>query len=455
MRGHRRNDPGLAVALSLAMSLAAVPGVRAENLAEAWAIALGVNPQLRASRQMTTAAGLDLASSRGERLPQIQTLNLESFLTNPISVAGLGGQPRPARGGQEAFTISGVAAIVPLYTGGRIRGTIENNRAQLGAAQADEVVAALDLKREVARLRGYPPGRPGRRRGAERRHEPHGAGARRLEPGRPRPGHPQRPARGPGGPRECPAARDPIAQSLEHRLGRLQSLPVPPAGDGRPAGGSVPEPPSPAGGEPASDALPIPDPGPIVPDEAEIRALGDRALANRPELASLAEQARAQQAQAATERAKTRPQVSFLVANIYQNARFLPTEADTGAASFLLNWTLYDGGRARRHSAAIERRAAAQISRRDDLAAAIRLEVRSAWLTCRESERRIPVARAAIAQADENLRVARGRYLQQRGTNTEVLDAEAARVQSYDNYFNALYDAIVASFELRRALGEI
>ena len=65
------------------------------------------------------------------------------------------------------------------------------------------------------------------------------------------------------------------------------------------------------------------------------------------------------------------------------------------------------------------------------------------------------MARAAIAQADENLRVARGRYLQQRGTNTEVLDAEAARVQSYDNYFNALYDAIVASFELRRALGEI
>ena len=37
---------------------------------------------------------------------------------------------------------------------------------------------------------------------------------------------------------------------------------------------------------------------------------------------------------------------------------------------------------------------------------------------------RIPVARAAIVQAEENLRVARGRYLQQRGTNTEVLDAE-------------------------------
>jgi outer membrane protein TolC len=60
-----------------------------------------------------------------------------------------------------------------------------------------------------------------------------------------------------------------------------------------------------------------------------------------------------------------------------------------------------------------------------------------------------------MAQAEENLRVARGRYLQQRGTNIEVLDAAAARVQSYGNYFNAVRDAAVAGFELRRAVGDI
>ena len=65
------------------------------------------------------------------------------------------------------------------------------------------------------------------------------------------------------------------------------------------------------------------------------------------------------------------------------------------------------------------------------------------------------MTRAAIVQAEENLRVARSRYLQQRGTNTEVLDAESARIQSYDNYFNALYDAIQADFELRRSVGDI
>jgi outer membrane protein TolC len=433
-----------------------VPGARAEDLAEAWSIALSVNPQLRASRQTSMAAGLDLASSRGERLPQIQTLNLESFLTNPVSVAGLGGQPRPARGGQNAFTISGVAAVLPLYTGGRIRNAIEGNRAQLGAARADEVVAALDLKLDVARA--YVDVLRADRGVAVARSSVTSLTAQARDVS-------NLVKQGLGIRNDLLAAQVARANAQQREIQSRNRLSIAWAAYNRylcrametvvPLADLAPEPPSSAGGDPTSDTLLMQDSGPIVPDEAEIRALGDRALASRPELASLSEQARAQQAQAAAERAKTRPQVSFLVANIYQNARFLPTEADTGAASFLLNWTLYDGGRARRHSAAIERRAAAQLSRRDDLASAIRLQVRSAWLTCRESERRIPVARAAIAQAEENLRVARGRYLQQRGTNTEVLDAEAARVQSYDNYFNALYDTIVANFELRRAIGDI
>ncbi len=455
MRGHCRNHPGSAVALAVALSFFVVPGAGAEDLNEAWAIALEANPQLRASRQTTTAAGLDLASSKGERLPQIQTLNLESFLTNPISVAGLGGQPKAARGGQESFTLSGVAAIVPIYTAGRIRNTIENNRAQFGAARADEVAAALDLKLDVARA--YIDVLRADRGVAVARSSVNSLTAQARDVS-------NLVKQGLGIRNDLLAAQVARSNARQREIQSRNRLSIAWAAYNRylcrpmetvvPLTDLAPEPPSSPGGE-ELDALILPDSDPIVPDEAEIRELGNRALMNRPELTSLSEQAHAQQAQAAAERAKTRPQVSFLVANIYQNARFLPTEADTGAATFLLNWTLFDGGRARRHSAAIEHRAAAQLNRRDDLASAIRLQVRSAWLTCRESERRIPVARSAIAQSDENLRVARGRYLQQRGTNTEVLDAEAGRVQSYDNYFNALYDAIVAGFELRRAVGDI
>jgi outer membrane protein len=458
MRGKSSIHRGSVVAVIVAVSLAVTTsGARAEDLVDAWTIALGSNPQLRASRQTTSAADLDLSSSWRERLPQIQTINLESFLTNPVSLAGASGQPKAAPGGQQTFTISAVAAIVPIYTGGRIRHTIEGNRAQLGAARADEVVTALDLKLDVARAyvdvlragRGVAV--------AQSSVASLTAQARDVS---------NLVNRGRGIRNDLLAAQVARANAQQREIQARNRLSIAWAGYNRylcrpmetvvPLVDLVPPPPSAAPrGEHSTDAFLEPDAGPIVPDEAEIYSLSDLALRNRPELASLSEQAHAQQAQAETERAKTRPQVSFVVANIYQNARFLPTEADTGAAAFVLNWTLFDGGRARRHSLAMDQRAGAQLSRRSDLASAIRLEVRSAWLTCRESERRIPVARAAIAQAEENLRVARGRYLQQRGTNTEVLDAESARVQSYDNYFNALYDAIVASFELRRAVGDI
>ena len=166
----------------------------------------------------------------------------------------------------------------------------------------------------------------------------------------------------------------------------------------------VPPPPRNGGG---ADTAVLIDVEPIVVDEAQIQALFEHALRNRSELASLYEQSRSTHAQAAAERATTRPQVSFLVANLYQNVRFLPTQADSGAAAFVLNWTLFDGGKSRRHAMALEQCAAADISRRDDLAAGIKLQIRSSWLTCQENQRRIPLTRAAIAQAEENLRVAR------------------------------------------------
>ncbi len=163
--------------LALALGMMA-RDARAEDLRDAWAIALGTNPQLQASRQTTESAGLELASSRSSRLPQIQTLNAQSFLTNPISVASSSGQPKAASGGQEQFTISAVAAIVPIYTGGRIRNTIASNGAQLQrlAGRRGHHGPGPEAHRRP-RLRGGAPGESGRRRGSEQCRQPHGPGA--------------------------------------------------------------------------------------------------------------------------------------------------------------------------------------------------------------------------------------------------------------------------------------
>ncbi len=453
MHGLGRNDRGLI--LTLALTLAGVSrGVRAEDLRDAWAMALATNPQLHASRETAESADLELASSRSSRLPQLRTLNSQAFLTNPISVPSSSGQAQAASGGQEQFMISAVAAIMPIYSGGRIRNTIASNHAQLNASRADEATAALDLKLAVARA--YLDILRANRSVAVSQSNVSSLSAQTRDVK-------NLVAQGRGIRNDLLAAQVASANAQQREIQARSRLSIAWATYNRylcrPMDTVVPleelatAPASPAQEDTASQAPQ--DVEPIRPDEAQIQALVAHALTIRSELVSLSEQARSIQAQADVERAKTRPQISFLAANLYQNARFLPTEADTGAAAFVVDWTFFDGGKARRHAMALERRAGAEMSRRDDFAAGIKLQVRSAWMTCQENQRRIPVTRAAISQAEENLRVARCRYIQQRGTNTEVLDAETARVQSYDNYFNALYDAVQADFELRRAIGEI
>ena len=453
MHGFRRNDPRLVLALVLGVM---ARDARAENLRDAWAIALGTNQQLQASRQTSAAAGQELASSRSSRLPQIQTLNAQAFLTNPISVPSSSGQPKAASGGQEQFTISAVAAIVPIYTGGRIRNTIASNGAQLNASKADEATTALDLKLEVARA--YVDVLRANRGVAVAESNVVSLTAQARDVG-------NLVAQGRGIRNDLLAAQVARANAQQRKIQVRNRLSIAWATYNRylcrPMDIVVPleelshEPPPPPSGDAADRAMLLQDTEPITVDEAQIQTLIDHAMRNRPELASLSEQARSIHAQAAVERASTRPQVSFLAANLYQNVRFLPTEADTGAAAFVLNWTLFDGGKSRRHAMALRaaRRVQHQPAVRPRRGHQAPGPLGMADLSGGPAPH--PLTRAAIVQAEENLRVARSRYLQQRGTNTEVLDAETARIQSYDNYFNALYDAIQADFELRRSVGDI
>ena len=85
----------------------------------------------------------------------------------------------------------------------------------------------------------------------------------------------------------------------------------------------------------------------------------------------------------------------------------------------------------------------------------IALQVRQAWLDLDETLKRIQVTHDALAQAEENLRVTSDRYREGVGTNTEVLDAETLRTRSHSNYYNAVYDAVLARIRLQYAAGEL
>ena len=90
-----------------------------------------------------------------------------------------------------------------------------------------------------------------------------------------------------------------------------------------------------------------------------------------------------------------------------------------------------------------------------DLKTIIALQVRKVWLDVLESRERAKVTKAALFQAEENLRVAKDRYREGLSTNTEVLDAETLRAKSHSNYDNAVYDFVLAILRLRRAVGNL
>jgi outer membrane protein len=66
---------------------------------------------------------------------------------------------------------------------------------------------------------------------------------------------------------------------------------------------------------------------------------------------------------------------------------------------------------------------------------------------------RIHAATAAVAQAEENVRVASELYGSALGTNNQVLDAETLRVIAITNRDDARFDALIAEYRLQRAIG--
>ena len=90
---------------------------------------------------------------------------------------------------------------------------------------------------------------------------------------------------------------------------------------------------------------------------------------------------------------------------------------------------------------------------RDKLLDGIRLEVKSAYLDLQSSARKIEVAKTAVEQAEENLRLQRLRYKEGVGTATDVLDAVTLLTTAESNSWKSLYGVKRAEAVLLNAAG--
>jgi TolC family type I secretion outer membrane protein len=118
-----------------------------------------------------------------------------------------------------------------------------------------------------------------------------------------------------------------------------------------------------------------------------------------------------------------------------------------------LNWSIFDGGSkiAKYKEAKASLEAAQSRVRVQELA--IWREVEQAHLNVIESEERIQAAKKAVESAQENFRLAQGRFDAGVGTIIELTDAQLALTQAQSTEAQALTDHRIGVSRLERALG--
>lgn len=114
---------------------------------------------------------------------------------------------------------------------------------------------------------------------------------------------------------------------------------------------------------------------------------------------------------------------------------------------------LYAGGRHRGELRSAEADIEAALADAQSILDAISLQVNVAYRAVVASRERIDLARTAITQAEENLRLLRVRYHNGNATPTDIVDSEAALTRSQQRFFSATYTYLAALARLEYALG--
>lgn len=147
------------------------------------------------------------------------------------------------------------------------------------------------------------------------------------------------------------------------------------------------------------------------------------------------------------------PQISATASQAWSSNNWPGDENGNWAVGLNVNWNLFDTGvtNSKIHGAEADLAKAHETYR--DTVDSVNLDVRTNYLSLREAEKRIDATHLAVDQADEDYRIAQLRYMNGVGTNTDVLDAQVALTTAKTNYLKALYDYNTSKTSLETAIG--
>ena len=188
-------------------------------------------------------------------------------------------------------------------------------------------------------------------------------------------------------------------------------------------------------------------PAGVASDDADVTA--------RPEIRQARLAGQIAENQATTARAAYLPQVSLRGAFEADRQRFVTRAGANWAAGVTLRWNLFNGfadkSRIEEANFAANRAHALE----QQATQGVKLEVRRAQADLEAARQRIAVAEAAVAQAEESLRIVKNRFEAGLTTVTELLRNETALVETQFRRVAAVHDQRLAGVALEFAKGTL
>ncbi len=408
-----------------------------ETLTEAWSIALANDRIVAAVDADLEAAQAAERAARAARFPRLETTASYARYTEAPSLEVVTPDfafRSPVIFDDNDTVLASAQLSLPLFTGGTLNAGISASKDNRRAAEASRVQVLADLKLDVA-SRYITLLRAERTLSAAKATaESLSAHVRDVEAMLER----DLVARS-----DLLAARVTFANAEQQRLKAENTLQLARALYNRRLGEPLNR---------AAKLSSLPDSGTL--DGRSIDELIEISQRNRPETTILAAQARALGAQARAERGKLLPQVALVGRYDHLETTILDRE-DFTSVGVGVRWTMFDGGQTRQRARALQRQGKAVELRLADLRSLLEVEVQEALLAIAEADARRAVARAAVAEADENLRISRELYGAGLATNTLVLEAVALQESASGNRDDASFDAQFSRLRLAHAIGEL
>ena len=180
-----------------------------------------------------------------------------------------------------------------------------------------------------------------------------------------------------------------------------------------------------------------------------------RAVSERPEARESAIASSISDNEVASARANLLPHLSLHAALEVDRQRFYDRGGANAIVSVEMRWNLFNGFSDKARIEETRQDLLRTQASRDRALSAIRLQVRRAHADMQAAKQRIEVARAAIAEAEESLRITQNRY--QAGLNdvTNLLRTETALLESRSRLVEAVRDQRVAAAMLEYSTGTL